>query len=182
MKNIFIPALLFFSAVSFAQVAIGKSSVTNSSVSLEFETGNKGIILPWTNATSNSAPFITGYAGVETIVDGTLVFDTSDRKVKYKKGGSWFDLSVDTNGVVNTALQATKTELPNAKTIIGGNASTNTNPGILVLTDNDKAMILPKTALPHLNIKNPEPGMLVYDTTNRQLAVFNGTNWSFWKP
>ncbi len=46
----------------------------------------------------------------------------------------------------------------------------------------NKAMILPKVASPHLNIKNPAPGMIVYDTDARQLAVFNGTVWSFWKP
>jgi len=79
-------------------------------------------------------------------------------------------------------LQATKTELPSAKVAIGKNGATDTTPGILVLSDSDKAMILPKVASPHLNIKNPTAGMLAYDTTNRQIAVFNGTNWSFWKP
>jgi hypothetical protein len=131
---------------------------------------------------SNSAPFITGYTGSDTIVDGTLVYDSSDKKVKYKKLGSWFDLSVDANGAVDTTLQDSKTELPTAKASIGTNGATDTTPGILVLTDSDKAMILPKVALPHLNIKNPAAGMIAYDTTNRQLAVFNGTVWSFWKP
>ncbi|WP_279195775.1 hypothetical protein [Chryseobacterium indoltheticum] len=55
-------------------------------------------------------------------------------------------------------------------------------PGILVLEDTNKAMILPRVASPHLNIINPAPGMMVYDTTAKQLAVFNGTVWSFWKP
>ena len=55
-------------------------------------------------------------------------------------------------------------------------------PGILVLADTDKAMVLPKVASPHLNIVNPAAGMMVYDTTSKQLAVFNGTVWSFWKP
>ncbi|WP_144281470.1 hypothetical protein [Chryseobacterium echinoideorum] len=182
MKKFLIISALFFSTIAFSQVAIGKSSVTNSSVSLEFGTGNKGIVLPWTNATSNVAPFITGYSGAETIVDGTIVYDATDKKVKYKKSGSWFDLSVDGNGAVNTSLQSSITELTSAKAAIGVNGSTDTTPGILVLTDPDKAMILPKVAEPHLNIKNPSAGMLVYDTTNRQLAVFNGTNWSFWKP
>jgi hypothetical protein len=182
MKKIFISTVFFISATAFSQVAIGKSSVTNTSVSLEFETGNKGLVLPWTNAVSNSAPFITGYTGSDTIVDGTLVYDSSDKKVKYKKLGSWFDLSVDANGAVDTTLQDSKTELPTAKASIGTNGATDTTPGILVLTDSDKAMILPKVALPHLNIKNPAAGMIAYDTTNRQLAVFNGTVWSFWKP
>ena len=53
---------------------------------------------------------------------------------------------------------------------------------ILVLEDANKAMVLPTVPNPHVNIVNPEPGMMVYDTTAKQLAVFNGTVWSFWKP
>jgi hypothetical protein len=52
--------------------------------------------------------------------------------------------------------------------------------GILVLEDANKAMILPKVASPHLNIISPAAGMMVYDTQKKQLAVFNGTVWSFW--
>jgi hypothetical protein len=66
--------------------------------------------------------------------------------------------------------------------LIGGDPSTDTTPGILVLADTNKAMVLPKVASPHLKIVNPSPGMMVYDTTKKQLAVFNGAVWSFWKP
>ncbi len=193
MKKSLIIFCTAFSLASFAQVAIGKSEITklsdnvtpNPGISLEFgpdTTEKKGIIVPWVNATSNSSPFITGYTGTNTIVDGTIVYDTADHKVKYKKAGIWFDLSVDGNGAASTALQDSKTELTNARAAIGADSAGDSTPGILVLTDKDKAMILPKVALPHLNIKNPAAGMLVYDTTNRQLAVFNGANWSFWKP
>lgn len=163
---------MILSNYAFAQVAIGKSSVTNSSVSLEFGIGNKGIVLPWVDSAS----------GVVGAVNGTLIYDITDHKVKYLKGGSWFDLSVDANGTADTTLQNTKTELSTAKVAIGTNGGADTTPGILVLTDTEKAMVLPKVSQPHLNIKNPAAGMLVYDTTNRQLAVFNGANWSFWKP
>lgn len=192
-KKTLILVLIVISKFTFSQVAIGKSEITklsdnvtpNPGISLEFgpdTTEKKGMVLPWVTGTSNTSPFITGYTGTNTVVDGTIVYDTSDHKVKYKKLGTWFDLSVDGNGAASTALQDAKTELIAAKAAIGTNGATDTTPGILVLTDTDKAMILPKVALPHLNIKNPAAGMLVYDTTNRQLAVFNGTNWSFWKP
>lgn len=65
--------------------------------------------------------------------------------------------------------------------VIGLNPS-DVTPGILVLSDSDKAMILPKVENPHINIINPTAGMLVYDTVSKQLAVFNGTVWTFWKP
>ena len=171
-KNIIISSFLLFSIFAFSQVAIGKPSVTNTSVSLEFGDGNKGLLLPW----------VTSAANVTGAVNGTIIYDITDKKVKYRKSGNWFDLSVDTTGTVDTTLQDSLTEKPTAKVAIGVNGATDATQGILVLTDTDKAMILPKVASPHLNIINPSAGMLVYDTTAHQLAVFNGTVWSFWKP
>lgn len=159
-------------ANAHSQVAIGKASVTNTSVSLEFGDANKGLLLPW----------VTSAASVTGVVDGTIIYDTSDKKVKYRKNNAWFDLSVDATGVVDTSLQDPLTELATAKVAIGKNDRTDTTPGILVLTDNDKAMILPKVSLPHYNISNPAAGMMVYDSTSKILAVYNGTVWSFWKP
>ncbi|MGU3376984.1 hypothetical protein [Chryseobacterium sp. M5A1_1a] len=151
-----------------AQIAIGKKSVTNPSVSLEFaNTENRGLVLP----------YVENISGISQ--DGTIIYDNSDKKVKYLKNGSWFDLSVDTTGDADLSIQTTKTEKIGAKVSIGSPTSTD---GILVLEDNNKAMILPKVSSPHLNIINPAAGMLVYDTNSRQLAVYNGTVWSFWKP
>uniref|UniRef100_UPI001628B9B4 hypothetical protein n=1 Tax=Chryseobacterium echinoideorum TaxID=1549648 RepID=UPI001628B9B4 len=124
----------------------------------------------------------TSAASVSGAVDGTIIFDSSDTKVKYLKAGSWFDLTRDNGGSVDTSLQSNVSENVSAKAAIGANGSTATTPGILVLTDTDKAMILPKVASPHLNIVNPSAGMMVYDTFNHMLAVYNGTVWSFWKP
>ena len=192
MKNIFITLSIFLSTCAFAQVAIGKASV-NPSVSLEFYDNAdnvRGIILPWVDGVSNTAPFITNSPITETVVNGTLVYDTSDKKVKVKYTTGWRDLSKDATGttvdpltsVDGLTLQNSITDLDNAKVQIGGDPATDTTPGILVLADTNKAMVLPKVASPHLNIVNPSPGMMVYDTTKKQLAVFNGTVWSFWKP
>lgn len=167
-KTIIIFSLLSFS-LHFSQIAIGKSSVSNTSVSLEFASGNRGLILPW----------VTSASSVTGAVNGTMIYDITDKKVKYLKSGIWVDLSIDTTGIVNTALQNSKTEQTNSKVTIG---NTNTTSGILVLSDNDKAMVLPKMDNPHLNIVNPTPGLIAYDTANHQLAIFNGSVWSFWKP
>ncbi|GAA5098831.1 hypothetical protein GCM10023210_35380 [Chryseobacterium ginsengisoli] len=155
-----------------AQVAIGKPNVTNSSVSLEFaSTENKGLILPYN---------INKSAITE---NGTMIYDTTDHKVKYLKDNAWFDLSVDTTGTADLSIQGSdKTEQPGAKVSIYTTGNTDSTAGILVLGDTNRAMVLPKVASPHLNIINPSPGMMVYDTTKRQLAVYNGTVWSFWKP
>ncbi|WP_228442050.1 hypothetical protein [Chryseobacterium nematophagum] len=125
-------------------------------------------------------PYVEDKSGITE--NGTIIFDTTDNKVKYLKDNNWFDLSVDTTGTVDLSIQTPKTENTNAKTIIGNDGATNATNGILVLSDVDKAMILPKLASPHLNIINPSPGMMAYDTVAHQLAIFNGTVWSFWKP
>ena len=175
MKNIVATLSLLFATTLSAQVAIGKNSISSPAVSLEFydnADNTRGIILPW----------VTSTAAVTGAVNGTIVYNTADRKVYVKYASGWRDLSVDTSGTVTTTLQDALSDLDTAKVLIGGDPATDTTPGILVLADTNKAMVLPKVASPHLNIVNPSPGMIVYDTTKKQLAVFNGTVWSFWKP
>lgn len=194
MKNIIKSVLVFFGSFTFAQVAIGKASVSvipstttpNPSISLEFgdyaAPQGKGVVLPW----------VTSAAAVTGSVVGTIIYDVNDKIIKYKNGANtWFNLSknettvvdgtpsYDTTGVVNTALQNSLTDAATAKASIGTATST---PGILVLEDANKAMILPKMPNPHLNIINPEPGTMAYDTVTKQLAIYNGKVWSFWKP
>ena len=175
MKNIVATLTLFFATALSAQVAIGKTSISSPAVSLEFydnADNTRGIILPW----------VTSTAAVTGAVNGTIVYNTADRKVYVKYASGWRDLSVDTTGTVTTTLQDALSDQDTAKVLIGGDPATDTTPGILVLADTNKAMVLPKVASPHLKIVNPSPGMIVYDTTKKQLAVFNGTVWSFWKP
>lgn len=157
-----------------AQIGISRESVSNGSVSLQFgDTENKGLLLP----------YVTDKTGITE--NGTVLFDTSDNKVKYLKDtNTWFDLSVDTTGTADLSIQASdRAEQPGAKVCISTSAGgTDTTKGILVLADSDKAMVLPKSASPHLNIIEPSAGILVYDTVKKQLAVYNGTVWTFWKP
>lgn len=172
---------MFSATALFAQVAVGgKQSASSAAVSLEFENGNRGIIVPWTDnaaAVDNTANTLAG--GTGGAVAGTIIYDTEDKSMKVKTATGWKDLSVDKTGVVNTTLQNPLAEKTNAKVSIG---TPTTTPGILVLENKNKAMILPKVASPHLNIVKPEPGTMVYDTVSKQLAVYNGTVWTFWKP
>ena len=211
MRKIIFTLTLFSSTIAFAQVAIGKSEVSkiqpantinNPSISLEFYDNAdnvKGLVLPWTSTVSNqplayNSTTGAGYRGIQgTVVDGTIILDLSDKKVKYMRKGAWSSLTgalpLIANGTtyntfieIDSSLQDGKKEETNAKAAIGTNGATDTTAGILVLTDTNKAMVLPKVASPHLNIKNPAPGMMAYDTTTKQLAVYNGTVWTFWKP
>jgi hypothetical protein len=210
MKKIIATLSLLVAVKTYSQIAIGKNSVTPASnISLEFYDAAdnvKGLVLPWVSTVANNPIAYdtatgAGYQGMQgAIADGTVIFDLSDKKVKYRKAGVWFDLTGnpvfpltvknDTNAdvtytqfnTIDSSKQDGKREATDATAIIGSNPANNTAPGILVLSDQDKAMVLPKVASPHLNIKNPAPGMIVFDTTKKQLAVFNGTVWSFWKP
>lgn len=155
------------SSFLLSQVAFGKDNITNSSVSIEFSTENKGLILPW----------VTSSSAITSPSEGSIIYDNRDKKVKFYTGSTWSDLSTVT-GNNNSALQDPLVEQNSAKVTIGLPTTTD---GILVLEDSDKAMILPKVSSPHLNIINPTAGTIVYDTNKKQLALYNGQQWTFWK-
>lgn len=167
MKKIIFGINLMTSISLYSQVAIGKTILESASSSLEFGAENRGLLLPW----------ITNISSIQNVTNGTLIFDLSDKKVKSYQNNTWVDLSIDATGVADSTLQDTLNDNPTAKVSIGIPTATS---GILVLEDNNKAMILPKVASPHLNIISPAAGMMVYDTVKKQLAVFNGSVWTFW--
>ncbi|MCW3168664.1 hypothetical protein OMO38_08995 [Chryseobacterium sp. 09-1422] len=178
MKKYIIPVLILVSGIFFGQVTIGKtvtsSAPANASVSLELGNptgGVKGIVLPW----------VTSEASVTTPAAGTLIFDagTTVQKVKYRNATAWVDLSAGALTPITPSVADTNGEVSTAKTLIGGNALTDTTSGILVLGDTNKAMVLPRVSS-HADIVNPSAGMMVYDTTTNQLALYNGREWSFW--
>lgn len=176
MKNNILISILTLSGVSAinAQVIIGagKSQSTNSTVSLEFGTEQKGLVLPW--VTSAQAVKDAG------AVDGTLIFDAADKKVKLLANNAWFDFSVTNNGAVDTNLQNSLIEKTSAKVSIGF-PKVPAIQGVLVLEDDDKGMILPQVSS-YINITSPTAGMMVFDTSKKLLCFYNGTKWSFWKP
>lgn len=177
MKKIFIIIITIFGlGYTQAQLAIGKNTVSSPSVCLDFSTTeNRGLLLPW----------VTDQASVTDVANGTLVYDSSDKKVKVKYNSGWTDLSIDTTGTTvnpNTGLdgldiQNSLADNPDAKVSIGDPTST---AGILVLEETNKAMVLPKVSAPDQNIINPTPGLMVYDPISHELAVFNGSVWTYW--
>lgn len=181
---------LLTSVLSFCQVTIGKTNPSNApanaTVSIEFGNATnaggvrqKGIVLPW----------VTSAASVTTPVPGTLIFDSSDQKIKFGTAATanagtitrWGDLSDGSYAPITANVPDTNTENASAKALIGGNPTSDTTSGILVLGDNNKAMVLPRVNA-FTDIVNPSAGMMVYvtGTTPNQLAFFNGREWSFW--
>lgn len=195
MKKYIAVFAVIISGVMKSQVTIGKtenaSSPVNASVSLEFGNatgGVKGLVLPWVT----SATAVTGSpATVPAPALGTLIFDSSDQKVKYRRivGGNtvWDDLSVGAQTPVSPSQPDSNDENTSAKVLVGGVAATDVTRGVLVLADTNKAMVLPRVSSV-ADIVNPSAGMMVYvtGTSNgtganaNQMAVFNGREWTFW--
>lgn len=190
MKKYIILTLSLLSTLSSAQLTIGKttpnSNPVNTSVSVEFGNatgGNKGIVLPWV---TTAAGVLTANPGT---VAGTFIFDSGDQKVKYRRtvtsptpGTIWEDLSAGALTPVVANIPDTAGESTSAKAIIGNVTSspqTDTTPGILILSDTTKAMVLPRVNS-HNDIPSPSAGMMVYVTSTNQLAIYNGREWAFW--
>jgi hypothetical protein len=168
MKKYIIVAILLilaFCGQINAQISINKNSVEPSAI-LDFPAGtNKGIILPIISSLPTNA------------VDGTILMDKNDLKIKMKQNGRWVDLS-GIGSVAGVSFNPSN-ENANANLVVG--ASNSVASGVLVLESNNKALILPKINSPHLNVKSPAPGMICYDTASDSMAIFDGVNWSFWK-
>lgn len=183
MKKIITATAACAAALLSGQITVGKTnpsaSPANEFVSIEFGNatgGTKGMILPWvTNTATLSAP-----------VPGILIFDSSDQKLKYGIGtaadatavSGWIDLSNGAGTPAVPNIADPDPEISTAGTRIGGTPADTTN-GILVLADTNKAMVLPRVDS-YRDIVNPSAGMVVYVTSNNQLAIYNGREWTFW--
>lgn len=167
--------MLTFVGMASAQVAIGgKETITNPSVLLEFEdNANKGIIVPAVENTANALSANPANS------NGTFLFDKSDKKFKVYSNNAWVELT-EAGNTTQIATNSSTEQVSEQAGVIIGNDSTPTK-GALVLNHPEKAMVLPKVSEPHLNVKQPYPGMMCYDTKTKSLAVFNGENWYYWK-
>ena len=169
MKNIFlILSALLLGNISNAQVSIGKTSVEGNNTLMDFVSGTtKGIIL----SSIPSDPTVAS--------NGTFIYNSTDQKVKVKSNDQWIDLTDQGNSTATqTTYDTNAVEVGNG-VIIGNENSSKV--GALVLESDNKALILPKIYKPDLNVKNPYPGMICFDTESNTLAVFDGKNWNYWK-
>lgn len=168
--------------IASAQIVIGEVEEVGQSTLLDFESspGNvRGIILP--------AVDVTELPSNPTPANGTFVFDTSDNTVKafyLNDQGieAWHDLTgFEGPGEFDAGIldHLDGTNDIGEGTVIGNPSSS--VEGVLVLESTEKAMVLPKVASPHINVKSPYPGMMCYDTITKSLAVFDGSKWYFWK-
>lgn len=168
MKKFIFSAILLASNLCLnAQISIGKEFVDGESTLLDFNdsaTNTRGIILPAVTSLPANP------------VSGNFVFDATESIVKVYEDGDWIELSE--NG--SSANLITNSSNERGGGVIIGDETESTPEGVMVLESTDMAMILPKIAEPHLNVKSPYPGMMCYDTTNQALAIFDGSHWFYW--
>lgn len=164
-KTIYTVLIFLTSLTIYSQVGIETTSVHEDAL-LDFPTGqNKGIVLPMVETLPTGA----------AATNGTFLIDKTDGRVKVRQNGVWLNLT-------RTSNLSSYSVNPSADTsdgvIIG--ASSSSASGVLVLESTNKALMLPKVASPHLNIKSPYPGLICYDTVKNSIAVFNGEGWYYW--
>jgi len=157
MKTRYIVPFFFLSCISTqAQVLIDRHLATSASVTLEFGTQTRGILLePATLPASPSA--------------GTIIFDDSTASLRYYNGSSWSTAA--TGGTINTVVDYTTT----SQVIINSTFSSAT--GLFIIEATNRALVLPKLSNGLLAIKSPTPGLLYYDTLLKAMMVYNGNLW-----
>lgn len=167
MKKIILIIILFAPIFIFSQISIGKAFVDGDGI-LDFENPAKGGLI---------LPSVTSLPTGNAATNGTIIYDYTNGLVKIRQNNVWENLTPKhgDNSMIN--LNAS-TETGNG-VIIGANSSS--ADGVLVLESQTKALILPKVDRPHLNLVNPYPGTMCYDTYNKALAVFDGSKWYFYK-
>ncbi len=166
MKNTILLIGFLMTAFTNAQVAISKETVDGDGI-LDFASNTtNGIMLPIVQTLPNDA------------VAGTLLMDKNDKILKMKDASGWIALS-DAGSISNVTFNA-NSEVSGPNRVIIGSPVTSV-PGVLVLESASKALILPKVANPHINVKSPYPGMMCYDTVSKTMAVYDGLKWSYWK-
>ena len=142
-----------------AQVSIGKTTVDGSGI-LDFGSENRGLLL------SNVAD-----ATMITASAGTIVFDANTGSARFHNGTEWS--AVIPGGMTGTAPSGTDNGVG---PIIG--AETSEAQGVLRLESSDLALILPKISNAELNVRSPEAGLMVFDTSLKRVLIYNGNNWT----
>lgn len=173
MKKYIIISSLLVAGLSTAQVAIEKTALRSPEGSiLEFNdvvetTGvAKGIILPIVETIDSNTE------------QGTIYLDATNDKVVYQSETATVEMTPAAEvDLTSPALS----DVSKGAVIRDGSIDLNTDtaPAVLKLSSDNKALLLPHVSNTD-TVVSPEPGTLVYEEDSHSLAIFNGTNWSFW--
>lgn len=162
MKKIILLIVLCLGTQVKAQIAIGKSSVTDSSCLLEFGNESRGIRLP----------LVTDATAMTTSA-GSIVFDTATGSFRYYDGTVWSTI------IAGGTTGSSPTGADTGNGVIMGSNTTLAVGGALILEATDKALVLPRVNNVEFRMQTPVRGLMVWDTAKKQVAVYNGTKWCY---
>ena len=145
-----------------AQVAIGKTTITNSSVALEFGSDARGICLP-----------VVDDAEAITATNGSLVFDGATGSFRYYANNTWS--SATAGGQTGGAPAGADTA---GGVIIGANSSS--AKGALIIESSSRALVLPYLPLVEQRTITGVKGLVLWDSALKAVAVYDGTKWNYY--
>lgn len=180
MKKFITFLTLIISNVLIAQMAIGKNSINGESTLLDFNTdqfNTRGIILPAVVTTPTFEITENDINGNHPN-NGTFIFDRSSKRFKMFENNQWV-LIGEREGNISALSPLRSTEEIGQGVIIGSDQTD--AKGVFILESPNKAIILPHIADPHINVRNPFPGMICYDTSSNTMAFFDGINWNYYQ-
>lgn len=179
MKKAITLLYILLATIAYAQVAIGKTSLSGSGSLMEFSgntSSNQLTDIETTNTKGLILPAVISTPSTVNSQNGTLVFDRQSKKNRFYENNLWKDMSDE--GSSSDMVPMTGSEVGNG-VIIGAKSSA--AKGVLIFESPNKALVLPHIKNPHLSVQNPYQGMICYDTVSNSIAVYDGINWSYWK-
>lgn len=168
-QYLYICICVFFIQTVQAQLLVNTELPHSPAVILDFNqdpNNAMGLVLPIVNEIT------------QNMVNGTMLFDKSDRRVKYKKKGKWVSLSY-VDGILDNHIENPSVDIESS-TYVGEDINLAVK-GVLVLESENKAMVLPHVKDPLINVKNPYPGMICYDPTTKAMFLYDGRYWNIWR-
>ncbi|MDR6159062.1 hypothetical protein QF023_002867 [Chryseobacterium sp. SLBN-27] len=162
MKKIIILTALTLAGWVQSQVAIGKTTLTNSSVALEFGSDVRGIRLPLvTDATT-----MTG-------TNGSMVFDAATGSFRFYANNVWS--AATSGGQTGGAPTGSDT---GSGVIVGANSSSAT--GALIIESSNRALVLPQAILVGQRSITGVKGLAIWDPALKAVAVYDGVKWNYY--
>lgn len=198
MKNFNLFICIFYSTWYFSQVGIN-TTTPNPNSDLELASTNKGLLLNRVALNStNSGVFNAGMlvyntAAVNDVTPGgyisngtiwTKLIDSQTLNSSLNSGWKTTGNSISPTDFIGTTnlqpliFKTNANEIARIESDGKIGVGTVTPQGIVDVSSANSTIVLPRNVNPPANVVAPVSGMIIYDSTNKTLRYFNGSQWS----